>query len=740
MKKQHLPFLLFAVLAGVMAAATVVEKFLGTPLVMRHVYGSASFALLWAVAAGAGTWLVVSRRMWRQPATFLLHAALLVILLGGAATRLTGQRGTMHLRQGEPPVDTFVTDGGGEARMPFALALEQFQLQYYTGSTAPMDFVSTLSVSDGGTLQPGTVSMNRVFKHRHYRFYQSAYDGDGRGTTLAVSHDPWGIGITYAGYALLLAAMGAFFFQRGSTFRRLWHHPALRGGASALFILLGTNALHASDTPPRTLPREVAAQAGELYIYYNDRICPLQTLARDFTLKLCGRPTYRGLTAEQVFTGWFFYYDQWRDEPMIKLKGAEIRAALGVEGRTARLADFFTPTGYKLDAAACTDGQTLPLRQVEEANEKANLASMAAAGSLWRIYPHRDAEGRVSWYSLADRLPADMTEDEWLFIRQSMNYVAEQVAARQWDEVSTILSKIKTYQRRVAEDVLPADLRFEAEWAYNGWHHTRPLGMSCAAVGLMAWGLYVWSLVRPGREERMRSRMWSALAWLLGAVGVYLGTVIAMRGYVEGHVPLSNGFETMQFMAWCCVPLALILRRRWPLALPLGWLVCGLALLVAMLGESNPPITQLMPVLASPLLSVHVAVIMLAYVLLAFVMLNGVTALALHLSRPDAGAEVERMQVVSRLMLYPAVFLLAAGIFVGAVWANVSWGRYWGWDPKEVWALITLLVYAAPLHAGSMACFRRPVFFHGYCAVAFLAVLVTYFGVNFLLGGLHGYA
>ena len=740
MKKQHIPFLLFAVLAGVMAVATVVEKFLGTPFIMRHVYGSVAFVLLWAVAAGAGVWLVARRRMWRWPATFLLHVALLVILLGGAVTRLTGERGTVHLRQGEPPVSMFALDGGGGARLPFALSLEQFQLQYYTGSMAPMDFVSTLAVTDGDTQRRGTVSMNRVFTHRHYRFYQSAYDGDGRGTTLAVSHDPWGIGVTYVGYALLLAAMGAFFFQRGSAFRRLWHHPALRGGASVLFVLLGANVSHASDALPRALPREVAAQAGELYIYYNDRICPLQTLARDFTVKLYGRSTYRGLTAEQVFTGWFFYYDDWRDEPMVKLKGAEVREALGVDGRMVRLTDFFAPTGYKLDAAARTDGQALPLRQVEEANEKVNLASMAAAGSLWRIYPHRDAEGRVAWFTLADRLPADMAEDEWLFVRRSMDYVAERVAARQWNEVGDILSKIKTYQRRVAGEVLPADVRFEVERAYNGLHHTRPLGMGCAAVGLVAWGLYVWGLARPGRGGRVCSRVWSVLAWLLGAVGVYLGAVVAMRGYVEGHVPLSNGFETMQFMAWCCVPLALGLRRRWPLALPLGWLVCGLALLVAMMGESNPPITQLMPVLASPLLSVHVAVIMLAYVLLAFVMLNGVTALALHLSRRDTGAEVERMQVVSRLMLYPAVFLLAAGIFVGAVWANVSWGRYWGWDPKEVWALITLLVYAAPLHVGSLACFRRPVFFHAYCAAAFLAVLVTYFGVNFLLGGLHGYA
>ena len=250
MKKQHIPFLLFAVLAGVMAVTTVVEKFLGTPFIMRHVYGSVAFVLLWAVAAGAGVWLVARRRMWRWPATFLLHVALLVILLGGAVTRLTGERGTVHLRQGEPPVSMFALDGGGGARLPFALSLEQFQLQYYTGSMAPMDFVSTLAVTDGDTQRRGTVSMNRVFTHRHYRFYQSAYDGDGRGTTLAVSHDPWGIGVTYVGYALLLAAMGAFFFQRGSAFRRLWHHPALRGGASVLFVLLGANVSHASDALP----------------------------------------------------------------------------------------------------------------------------------------------------------------------------------------------------------------------------------------------------------------------------------------------------------------------------------------------------------------------------------------------------------------------------------------------------------------------------------------------------------
>ena len=215
---------------------------------------------------------------------------------------------------------------------------------------------------------------------------------------------------------------------------------------------------------------------------------------------------------------------------------------------------------------------------------------------------------------------------------------------------------------------------------------------------------------------------------------------MALRGFVSGHVPLSNGHETMQGMAVCASALTLCLHRRLPMAVPFGYLVCGLALMVSMMGESNPQVTNLLPVLASPLLSVHVAVIMIAYALLAFIMLNGVAALLLTASRRDCRTEVERLQVISRLMLYPAVFLLAIGIFIGAVWANVSWGRYWGWDPKEVWALITMLVYALMLHPASLPAFRRPVFFHSYAVGAFLCVLITYFGVNFLLGGLHGYA
>ena len=206
-------------------------------------------------------------------------------------------------------------------------------------------------------------------------------------------------------------------------------------------------------------------------------------------------------------------------------------------------------------------------------------------------------------------------------------------------------------------------------------------------------------------------------------------------------MPLSNGHETMMFMAWCSMLLtALSAGCRIRMVQPFGYMVSGLALLVAGLGETTPQITPLMPVLQSPLLCIHVVVIMISYTLFAFTMLGGIAAFITKAVRKNAEREIIELQRTSLLMLYPAVFLLTAGIFIGAVWANISWGRYWGWDPKEVWALITMLVYSVTLHTGSIKLLQRPMLFHAYCIIAFLTVIITYFGVNFILGGMHSYA
>ena len=261
--------------------------------------------------------------------------------------------------------------------------------------------------------------------------------------------------------------------------------------------------------------------------------------------------------------------------------------------------------------------------------------------------------------------------------------------------------------------------------------------MFCLTLGILCFLIFI--NVRTSESRTMRY-LRVALYIVLGALCLYLSLHIALRYYISGHIPLANGYETMQFMSWLCTVLTIVMARRFRMALPFGLLLAGFTLLVAMLGEASPRITQLMPVLQSPLLSIHVMIIMLSYTLLAFIMLNGVTALILHLSRRDAQEDIKYLYVISRIMLYPAVMLLAVGIFIGAIWSNVSWGRYWGWDPKEVWALITMLVYAAMIHTSSLKALNNPMTFHILSIVAFLAVLITYFGVNFFLGGMHSYA
>ena len=709
--------------------ATVIEKIHGSSLIYTSPYTIA----LWALLALSGMAYLISCRTWKQAMTFCIHLSFLLILGGALVTHCFGEQGRMHLRtDAEQMTDSFVREDGTQVKMPFEVGLKDFTLEYYEGTSAPMDYVSTLVIRDGGRETEAVISMNNIHRYRHHRFYQSGYDKDGEGTVVAVSSDPWGIGLTYAGYALLLVSMVGFFFQKGSRFRALLSHPSLSKAAVVVMALAGpaltdVSAASAASSPvPQTVSREAADAFGDLYVYYNDRICPMQTVARNFTVKLYGKPSYKGLTAEQVLMGWFFFYDQWKTEPMIKIKGADAKSALGIDGKYARLTDFAGRDGYRLEEAVRTGG-----KNVRSADEKFNIISMASTGSLFRIYPYQASEGVPVWYSLADRLPADMSYEEWAFVTGSMNYVAEKIAMRDYDGAVSLLRKIRDYQIDRGGEHIPSESLFRAEKLYEDTNVNKPLAMFCLTLGMMAFMIFCIS----GKVKR---GLYAGLMAVCCVVLAYLTFHIGLRWYVSGHVPLSNGFETMQFMAWACLLTCLCIRKRFRMALPLGILCCGFALLVSMMGESNPQITRLMPVLQSPLLSIHVMVIMISYTLFAFMMLNGVAGLVC-LARKDT-LKAEYLQTVSNIMLYPAVFLLTAGIFIGAVWANISWGRYWGWDPKEVWALITMLVYSLGLHQKSLKWFRQPRNFHIFTILAFLSVLITYFGVNFILGGLHSYA
>lgn len=740
-------FSLLGILLLILTIATILEKIYGTDFVNEYIYSSVPFVILWGVTAITSLLYIIKSKLHRQPVIFLLHLSLLFILAGAFTTWIYGEQGTMRVRQGEQQT-SFTDSKGISHQLPFSITLNQFEIIYYKGTLAPMDFISHISVADKDCHRQiqGKVSMNHIFSYQHYRFYQSGYSEDNEGSVFSVSHDPYGIGITYAGYTLLLLSTVFFFFSPQSRFRQLLKSPLLHRSLTVILLLfafsLNSNFLKANSTSPKVLPREVAEHFGDLYILYNNRICPLQTFARDFTVKLYGSSSYKGLTPEEVLTGWLFYYDSWKNEPIIRIKSNEARKLLEIEGNYARLKDYIsTINEYKLEKMMNhirSGEQVTDKRGIEEADEKFNIINLVCTGAMMKIFPCRNIAGKtLEWYSQSDQLPQDMDNDKWVFIRKSMSYVNEMIVMKKYNDACLLLEKIKKYQQKECDGLLPADNKFKAEKIYNQFDYSKSVAMACICIGLICFIYYCHCMASQKRTSRKAIIILNILLWI---VFTYLSAAICLRGYVSNHLPLSNGFETMQFMAWCTLLLTFLLQRKFAMLLPFGFLLCGLTLMVSMLGESNPQITQLMPVLQSPLLSIHVVVIMIAYSLLAFIMLNGVTAVILHQSQKECKEQIERLQIISQIILYPAIFLLAIGIFIGAVWANVSWGRYWGWDPKEVWALITMLVYASALHPRSLPWFHRTMFFHVFCITAFITVLITYFGVNFLLGGMHSYA
>lgn len=698
---------LTAIVVAVLAMATIVEKI--NPDV--HLYSHWWFTLLMAVVAIAAIASVVQGKMWRRPPLLMVHLSVAIILLGGGLTTWTGLHGNLKLMPGQP--SSLFVDGDRQHHLPFSLTLDQFEVIPYAGTNTPMDFVSHVSI-DGQSYE---ISMNHILRHRGYRFYQADYDTDGS-STLSVAHDPWGIAVTYCGYLLLLLGLLGLMLDPKGRFRTLLRTPVL-----VAIFLLGSTAAQAA---PPTLPQSTAQKMGQMYVLYKGRVCPMQTLAKDFTTKLTGKATYQGLTSEQVLCGFLFYYSQWADEPMVKIKGAGNWTLDGVTHHVDSRAS--------IQQLAFLDHATLPPtadKNLRAASEKYNLVRMLLGGRLLKIFPVADSTGTVAWYGQNDQLPLTIANDEYLFIRHSISYYQELVVKADYEALATAFEKTRTYQVQHAQ-VLPSPTREKAERLYNSLTTGRWLAMLCITLGLLC---FAYCLLAQGRSLRWPRWLTLACCAYVAILTLFLLLIFVLRWIAGGHAPMAGGFDSMNLMSLVIgiVALSLALRYRKSsilnsqFSISAAMLTIGFCQLVAMISGSNPPVTNLMPVLNSPLLTLHVAVIMCAYALLFFVMMCGVAGLIVG---------GDRYRRTTTLLLYPAVFLLALGIIIGAVWANISWGNYWAWDPKEVWALITLIVYALPLHPTLL---RRPRAFYLYCTLAFLSVIITYFGVNLLLGGMHAY-
>ena len=721
MNVKRIAFATYVAVIGVLVTATVLEKIYGTPFVMEHIYGAWWFIALWGILCVGSVVTLIRGKVYKRPATLLLHLSFILILIGALVTHLDGLQGSMHLRKGEVANMMMNRETELIEQLPFQLKLVDFDLQTYPGTQSPMDYCSLVVID--GTTDTLVISMNNIGEYHSYRFYQSGYDPDLQGTYLSVSHDPWGIGITYTGYFLLILSMIWIIIKPLL--------PSLHKsrGWGWVFFFLSLPSFAA----PKTLPADVAAEFGNLYTYYNGRICPFQTMAIDFTTKLYGSPTYKGLSAEQVVTGWMLFPTSWTDQPFIKIKGKALHELLQTDENYVSYDDFFHLGSYRLDdvLSQMHSGVEVPeARAINEADEKMNLLLMLWNGQLLKLYP---ADGQ--WYSQMDNLPDSMPHDQWFFIKHSMDYVGELAVQHDYQELTTTLQKIRQYQQKTMGDNLPSDFQFKAEKLYNSLNYIKLLAIFLLTIGIIAYVLQLFGSplllplkgrekiqVRPLREGFRKG--FSFFICIIIIVGfIYLLLFFTLRTIVSGHIPLANGFEVMVFMSACSLLFAIVR----PTQRSYGLIVAGLTLLVAMMGQSNPQITPLMPVLSSPLLSIHVCLVMLSYTLFAFLALQSLAAL---ISKSNYALYIMHYELMT------AVFLLAAGIILGAIWANQSWGRYWGWDPKEVWALITLMVYAIPLHVKRVNDKRLYL----YMIFAFLTVIITYFGVNFFLGGMHSYA
>ena len=727
--------ILAAAIIVLLAAATIVEGVKGTAFAHENIYGTVGFLALWTAFGVAGTVYILKKKLYGRVAVFMIHLSFVVIMLGALTSWLTAESGTLHVRQGEV-ANMMKTDDGKNITLDFKVRLKNFHVEYYPGTDAPMDYVTEIDAG-GETVD---ISMNNIGGYRGYRFTQAGYDSDMNGSILGIYHDTWGIGITYLGYAMLFVSLIVSLVCNRTRMSH-FYHKAMQGiGAKAVLLMMLVCFPFAAGVKAQeriNIDKGVADDFGKICVLYNSRITPVNTVAVNFVTKLCGKASWDGMSANEVFAGWVFDVPYWETVKMIEIKDSKVREILGISGKWASFADFWNEYNeYKLQKPldeAYKRGDEKLQKQLRGADEKFNVVRMLYSGEMLKIFPYKEKNGGYKWFAPGEPLVGTTFDDkEMVFVRKSMDYLAESVITGDKQRADDILHKIYNYQHVRGKEIMPSSFLINAEVFYNGVNALRFPIMVYLALSLLLAILSTMAFARKYGKSLGRTSLALSAVML-----VHITLLLVLRWMVSGHTPMSNGFETMQFMAWATLVLSLVMRRKFDPIRTFGPLLASFALLVAVITDSNPQVTQLMPVLQSPLLSVHVMVIMFSYALFGLMALVSIQGITAH-CRKEA-ADEERLAALSQMLLYPAVALLAIGIFIGAVWANVSWGRYWSWDSKETWALITMLVYSAPLHSG-IKWLGRPLHIHIYHLLAFLSVLMTYFGVNYFLCGLHSYA
>ncbi|MFH0757422.1 MAG: cytochrome c biogenesis protein CcsA [Bacteroidota bacterium] len=641
-----------------------------------------------------------------------------------------------------------ITYGAMEIPLPFSLFLKDFQVERYPGSHSPSSFASEVVLVDKerGIREDRRIYMNNVLKHRGYRFYQSSYDNDEKGTVLSVNKDMAGTFITYLGYLVLIGGMILAMFVRGTRFSMIAKKTSSKTRVLVMGLLilgLGTPAF-----PQMVPPKEVAKEFGYLWVQdKGGRYEPMNTLSHEVVRKITKKARYQDYTPDQVMLGMMLYPDVWQSQPLFRIRNAELHRVVGFKGDLVSFNDLMGPGGssylltdlvneaYSKQVAQQTDLD----KEVIKLDDRINAMYLVQSGGMVTIFPDPDAENH-KWISVSDALTNQSQPEGDTLSAVFLKYLN---AMRNGDYATaqSRLTELKNNQL-ANESLLPSHSTMKLEIKYNRINVFPRLAKFYGVLGVLMMFLQFMIVFRTRKFFRI---LFTIGIISLTAAFVIHTLVLAARWYISGHAPMSNGYESMIFVSWVTLLAGLIFVGKSGYVMGLTGILAALALMVAGMSNMNPEITNLVPVLKSPWLSIHVAVIMAGYGFLGLASVMGLLNVVLYasLTRSNKGRIQEVIRQVSNvnhLTLIVGLYFMTAGVFLGGVWANESWGRYWGWDPKETWALITVLVYAFVTHMHRIPGMRGTFAYNLASFISYSSVMMTYFGVNYFLGGMHSYA
>ncbi len=666
------------------------------------------------------------------------------------------------------PKQVLVSFGSISRNLPFSLALQDFILERYPGSNSPSSFESMVRIEDKERDLTATrrIYMNHILSYRGYRFYQSSYDTDEKGTVLSVNRDRLGTSVTYTGYALLFLGILLSLFNPHSRFRKLGRELAGSGpsGKTAVIILAAVMGLFRCGIPAAAQDSQVklaheipvlhARAFGELLVQdYQGRVKPLNSLASEILRKVARKTRLNGLNPEQVLLGMMADPIEWQTVPMVKVSHPEIAEILNTEGKQASFLQFFDPgrePSYLIgeqvgDAHRKKSSERSKFdTEIIRVDERMNICYMVYSGTLLRILPDRDDPDQ-RWHSPNTVQSVYQGEDSLFAVNITQLYlegVREGMETGDWQKADEYLGYLNVFQQRMGAGIMPPKGRTKAEILYNRISLFDRLALFYLAAGITLLIIQLIGVLNV-RTDPHTIRGILVILLLAGFAAHTAG--LSLRWYISGHAPWSNGYESLLYISWATMLAGALFIRRTSTPLAATALLAWMMLHTAHLSWMDPQLTNLVPVLKSYWLTIHVAVIASSYGFLGLSSLLGFINLLLMglqsgRNRQKAEHAIVTLSSIAEMTIIAGLGLLTIGTFLGGIWANESWGRYWAWDPKESWALITILVYAFIVHMRFIPGLKSLYSFNLAAVVGYTSVIMTYFGVNYYLSGMHSYA